>query len=120
MTTKHAAEPRFTLQISEQQQKEIFMSFGLLNTLARFFEEHDQVEEELFTNSYVQSSVIVECLSERDEYGKIAQEFDLNTLTDLDSLDDFFVWVGAHLHAFFMRRLQAKMRHMKKTMETTP
>lgn len=96
------------------------MSFGRLNTLAAYFEHPDQLQE-LYTNSQVRASVLVECLSKRDGNGRIEEEFSLSLEElDIDEVMELFGWVEEHLEDFFMKALaRATNRLKKKTRQTT-
>ena len=100
MTDKLA--PRFTLTCGDTQ-KELFMSFGLLNTLSAIFENPQQISE-TFINATVRLDILLLCLSKRDQYGKITEEFAINELEiDTDHLIDFLDWVESHISYFFLR-----------------
>lgn len=118
MTTKKLS-PRFVFKISESREIEIYMSFGLSNTLARYFETIDQLEF-IALDADVRQSIIIDCLSERNENGRITKEFNLYELQALDDhIEEFFSWVGDHLTDFFIRMLRTETQRLKK-MATTP
>jgi len=114
MTDKLA--PRFTLVLGETE-KELYMSFGLLNTLSNLFESPDQLSE-TFTNATLRLDILLLCLSKRDIYGKITEEFALNELeVDTDHLLDFFDWVEGHISYFFIQAWERSIRSTKKRTE---
>jgi hypothetical protein len=108
--------PRFTLTCGDTQT-EIFMSFGLLNTLSGIFENPQQISE-TFTNPTVRLDILLLCLSKRDKYGKITEEFAINELEiDADHLIDFLDWVESHISYFFLRAWEKAIRSTKKRTE---
>lgn len=104
----------FLLNVDGTDRK-IFMSFGLLNTLAGYFETPNQIEEALL-NSNVRASILVEALSERQEDGRIKKPMALDS-ADIDSeqVFDFFDWVASHIEDFFMLALKRANQRMQKT-----
>lgn len=102
------------------QNREILMSFGLLNTLSAYFENPNQLDE-LFLNSQVRASVLVECLSVRDDSGRICEAFNLSlNELDTDEVMGLFEWVEEHLEDFFTKALaRATARTRRQTRRTT-
>jgi hypothetical protein len=114
MTDKLA--PRFTLVFGEEKS-EVLMSFGLINTLSGLFESPDQLSE-TFTNPVLRLDILLLCLSTRDKYGKITEEFAIHELEiDADHLLDFFDWVEGHISHFFMQAWERAIRSTKKRTE---
>lgn len=118
MTERTAPKPYFVFNKNENNPTEIFMSFGLLNSLSKYFETVDQVEE-IFLNPELQATILIECLSDRDKKGRITEELNLNELEDLQSVNKFLAWVGDHLTDFFIQMLKASTNRLKRISQTT-
>jgi len=105
--------PRFEVTFNNTK-KEVFMSFGLVNTIAGMFEDMSQLTE-AFTNPHVRGALVVECLSERNENGGLVKEIDLNTLgIETEHLFEFLTWVEAHVSDFFTQSLVRATSSMRK------
>ena len=111
--------PSVTFNISVNgEDKEVFMSFALLNTITGYFRNAEELEQ-ILLNSDVRASVITELLSERNETGRITQNFDINTMkADQDQILDLLEWVSEHVETFFMKALQRAKQRMKKKQTT--
>ncbi len=110
---------RFEMPINETETRTVFMSFALINTLAGYFESPNDVVQ-IYQNPMVQQSILVDCLSERDDLGKITKPFTLETMTtSYEDVIKFLSWVEEHLSNFFLRTLQAANHMMKRTIKTS-
>ena len=98
-------EDKITVQIGEEE-RELFMSYALLNRLARYIgNEHADVTS-IFINPEAQHQVLVEILAPRKN-GKIAQGFDLENIElTREVADEIIEWAGAHVMDFFLRGLE--------------
>lgn len=121
MTTKTPPQPYFEFKKNAHHIIEVYMSFGLLNSLSKFFENVDQVEE-IYLNPELQAAILIECLSERDRKGTITEELVLNDLENLNSVNELLAWVGEHLTDFFIQLLKASTNRLKRISQnqTTP
>ena len=100
------------------EDKDVFMSFALLNTITGYFQSKSDLEQ-ILLNSDVRASVISELLSERNETGRITKNFDINTMkVDPDQILDLLEWVSEHVETFFMKALQRAKQRMKKKQTT--
>lgn len=82
--------------------REITMSYGLLNELASVVPDIEQIPQMSIDND-LRNQILIQILSERDEKGRITEQpnlFTMNLTTEqvLDLLD----WAGAHLMDFFL------------------
>ena len=111
--------PPVTFNISVNgEDKEVFMSFALLNTITGYFRNAEELEQ-ILLNSDVRASVITELLSERNETGRITKNFDINRMkADPDQILDLLEWVSEHVETFFMKALQRAKQRMKKKQTT--
>ncbi len=111
--------PSVTFNISvNDEDKEVFMSFALLNTITGYFRTAEELEQ-ILLNPDVRASVITELLSERNETGRITKNFDINTMkADPDQILDLLEWVSEHVETFFMKALQRAKQRMKKKQTT--
>ena len=107
----------FTISVNDED-KEVFMSFALLNTITGYFRNAEELEQ-ILLNSDVRASVITELLSERNETGRITQNFDINTMkADPDQILDLLEWVSEHVETFFTKALKRAKQRMKKKQTT--
>lgn len=87
-------------------EKQIKMTFGLLNILCRAVGDVDAAASVNF-DSTLRQAFLVEMLSERDSKGKIKQPVDLDTLEiDIEAAGDLIAWAGDHVLDFFLRGLE--------------
>jgi len=108
-------EPRHTT-ILNGQERTVFMSFGLINTLTNMFENVEQIPE-LFTNPMLRGVILVKAFSERDEHGKITKELNIQTLEiEDDAFIEFVEWVEVHVTNFFIKTSNSnKKRQLRLT-----
>jgi hypothetical protein len=104
-TTQQHIDPHFTFKTSNESY-DLFMSFGLLNQLSRFFTDLSELDE-IYRNPEVKGAILIECLSERDTRGGITSPFNLMELecTNAD-VEELLVWVEQHLTDFFVQALR--------------
>lgn len=87
-------------------EKQIKMTFGLLNILCRAVGDVDAAASVNF-DPVLRQAFLVEMLSERDPKGKIKQPVDLDTLEiDIDAAGDLIAWAGDHVLDFFLKGLE--------------
>lgn len=89
-----------------EQTKEIKMSFGLLNELAKKVGDIDAVPM-LNIDPDLREGILTSVLSERDGRGNITEPVNLFQL-DMDPEDAILLveWVGAHILDFFLKSLE--------------
>ena len=88
------------------EQKEIKMSYGLLNELCQLAGDID-VALTFALNNDIRNEVLLAILSERDERGKVTSAPNLFYLdADHDEVNDLLDWAGAHVTDFFLRAAQ--------------
>lgn len=100
------------------EDKDVFMSFALLNTITGYFQSKSDLEQ-ILLNADVRASVLIELLSERNETGRITKSIDLNNMqVDQDELLDLLEWVAEHVESFFTKALARANQRMKKNLNT--
>ena len=105
----------FNLSVNGED-KELFMSFALLNILTGYFRSPDELDQ-ILLNPDVRASILTELLSERNETGRITKNFDINKMVvDQDHILDLFEWVAEHIETFFMKALKRAKNRMKKNL----
>lgn len=98
----------------ERVGKKLVMSYGLVQTLAGFFRDLDQVGN-LSLDYTLQTQLLNEVLDDRDEKGN-RKNPDKNFAYDL-SLDEgkrVNEWVGAHISDFFLSGLQKQVEAIEE------
>lgn len=104
---------RFNLRVNDED-KEVFMSFALLNTITGYFRSAEELDQ-ILLNPEIRNSIITELLSERNENGRILKNFDTTKMVvDPDEVLDLFEWVAEHVENFFTKALQRAKQRMKK------
>lgn len=84
----------------------VFMSFGLLNTLSRYFENPQDLDA-IFDNADVRIALLTECFAERNEKGEITSKIPPTALEiTTEEAWEFFGWVQEHLADFFTQALK--------------
>ena len=95
----------FTIKV-DGKERDIKMTFGLLNTLCRRVGDIDGASQ-MTIDQVLRDVVLVELLSDRDKNGKIIAEVDIDTLDlDLDELINLLDWAGEHVLDFFLKGLE--------------
>lgn len=94
--------PNLTVEIG-QDTHDIFMSFGLLNTLSAQITSIDDLTQAIIDPDY-REFTLVQCLSERGPEGQIIRPFNSHTL-GFEAGELILNWVQRHLEDFFIRRL---------------
>lgn len=116
MTAK--LEQTITVNV-DGEDREILMSFGLLNELTALVADPGFVPR-IMTDVDLRESILISALSERSKTGKITKE--LEDITDVDiSMVDFervLTWVMDHVMSFFIRSTQTIVRVTKQHKDT--
>lgn len=96
-----------TIQITiNGKAKDLKMTFGLLNEMARTIEDVDNVPL-LAIDADLREKALIALLSERDERGRITEEFNLFTIdASPEEILDLLDWAGAHVTDFFLKSLE--------------
>lgn len=94
--------------------REIKMTYGLLQRLASRFSDLGQVEN-LSLDSNLQNDLINEVLAERDENGHIKNpDKDYSLDLPLSEGEKIMNWISEHIIDFFISRLQAQTEAAKQ------
>ena len=102
MTDVKSPEPYFTTSSSQ----EIFMSYGLLNRIARIVGNVESVGL-LLVDVNIQGVVLCIVLSTYDAKGKLVEEVDVESIMmPPDETVSLIVWVTEHLTSFFLKNLR--------------
>jgi hypothetical protein len=95
--------------IFEGAERELFMSYGLLNTLAKMVGS-PEVAPQITLDEYLRADVLKACLAERKPTGKVIK--DIEDMDDLDvsveDIEKILDWATENVLSFFVRSL-AKM-----------
>lgn len=87
-------------------EREIKMSFGLLNNLCRKVGDIEAASI-IALDTNLRDAVLIELLSTRDAKGKIIEPIDLDTLdVEPDAIIDLIDWAGSHVLDFFLKGLE--------------
>lgn len=105
-------------------EKQVKMTFGLLNVLCRSVGDVDNAAAVNFDPT-LRQVFLVELLSDRDAKGKIRSPIDPDTLDiDVDEASELIAWAGDHVLDFFLKGLektkQMQDRHLNRIKALTP
>lgn len=109
-----------TITITQDgDEREIYMSHGLVTTLARIFPD-PQVIPTLPVDADLQHRCLTAALSERKRGGKLVKEIDPDDL-DITRADirRLLTWIMEHVLLFFVEGTQDAIRISEKIKETT-
>lgn len=100
-------QPSATIDLTQDgQSREIKMSFGMLNHLARLVGVVDNVPA-IATDPDLQSAIMQVVLAKRSEKGKILEPIDLDEVDmSIDDVRAILDWVSEHLFDFFLKGLE--------------
>jgi hypothetical protein len=105
--------PIFSINLNGEE-KDIKMSFALLNILCRSVGDIDgalllDIDQEL------REAVLIELLSPRDDKGRISEPLDL-MVADVtpDAVAEILSWAGDHLMDFFLAALESTKAKQEK------
>ncbi|HYG34259.1 MAG TPA: hypothetical protein VEC99_05720 [Clostridia bacterium] len=100
----------FTMKVNGQDH-EVFMSFALLNKLAYYIGQPEQVFTVLL-DPVVREIVMKELLAERSKTGRIKQEVELEDLDfDLEEVESLLDWAAEHLLVFTLAVAEKATAH---------
>ncbi len=101
MTDVKSPEPYF----HTSAKQEIFMSYGLLNRIAKLVGKVESVGL-LLVDTNIQAAVLCIVLSTYDAKGKLVEEVDAESIMlTPDEAVSLIVWVTEHLTSFFLKNL---------------
>lgn len=95
---------------------ELFMSFGMLNTLAVPIKSFDNLIE-VDSEPDLRSFILHICLDKRDAKGRVTEEFDVFSIS-MSEAEAILSWVKEHLTDFFITRLKSKLAIQKLASQT--
>lgn len=96
---------KFTIKI-DGKERDVKMTFGLLNTLCRRVGDIDGASQ-ITMDQELRDAVLVELLSDRDKAGKITEEINLAELdVSIDDMVELLDWAGNHVLDFFLKGLE--------------
>jgi hypothetical protein len=111
-TTPAAPAPRLTITVNGAQ-RELFMSFGLLNEICRGVGDF-QAAVQIPVDAQLRDYVLLAVLSERNDQGEIGVAANLRTLDiTVDEVEDMLAWVTAHATDFFLRTMERVVKQQK-------
>lgn len=108
MTERVAPADQITIKFTDGSEKNVFMSFGLLNCLSNLVGGLEQLPF-IYSESSMREVLITSCLSDRSPDGKIptAEQFDeLSKNLSVAEAELLLGWIEDHLAGFFIRSLQ--------------
>lgn len=104
-TNTEAPASRIKVTIGSED-REIFMSFGLLNELARVVGDVNRTAA-IDLDADLALEVMTLCLVPRDERGRPQfKDFEIPAELDPETAETILDWVKDHVLAFFIRRLK--------------
>lgn len=104
VTPNTTPDKTFTLVVGDQA-RELFMSYGLLDTLIRLVPDTDEIGN-LYVDADKRKAVLEALVAERSKSGKIIQAFDIEDLeVDIEVVDALLQWAVEHLAGFFIRSM---------------
>lgn len=102
------SEPNTKLTVHyDDDDHELFMSYGLLNQLIRIVPDIDQIGS-MYFDPDTTNKVLETVLSKRSKSGKIVEKVSVEDVDiDLENVRLILDWVGAHLTDFFIKGLES-------------
>lgn len=117
MTDTDVLPDKITINLLDSPTpKTLLMSFGLLNRLAAYIHDPQQLQN-IYLVPEIADVFIFESLIERDKEGHPLEKFSPNTFGERLHFEDaerLLKWCEGHLTAFFSKRLQAAVRVQEK------
>src|SRR4051812_46735505 len=99
-------EDKLTIKIGDSD-RELFMSFGLLNALSQIVGDPSKVSM-ISLDPDTRSKVLTATLAKRKASGKVIE--DIPDIDDIDAsiidIEKVLEWVSGHVMAFFVRSVQ--------------
>lgn len=111
-TTPSAPNPRIKITVNGTE-RELFMSFGLLNEICRGVGDF-QAAVQIPVDSQLRDYVLLAVLSDRKEDGEVEKAVNLRTLDiGVDEAEDLLAWVTEHATDFFLRTMERVVKQQK-------
>lgn len=118
MTDTIEVSDKHTVNFTDNTTQKVTMTFGLLNKLAGFVQDLEQVQY-VFSDAMLRESVLIECLALRDEEGDVKElDSKMNDLLTMDEALELLEWVVAHLTNFFTKALQKALKIAEQAQTT--
>jgi len=107
--------PEITVKV-DGEDRDIFMSFGLLDTLSRLIGDPSNVAQ-VHIDLDLRKGVLEALLAERKKSGKVINEVDIEeTEISIEDAEKLVEWAASHVLNFFIRSL-SKVSEMTKKSE---
>lgn len=98
----------------EGEEREVKMSFGLVNLLAQLCGDIETASE-ISLNLDLQGDVLEALVVKRDKKGKPTEEFSLFAVeSDADETGDLIAWAAEHVIDFFMSSMEKGAKTVEK------
>lgn len=110
-----APPEKYSIEINEQKH-DLFMSFGLMNTLAIPIKSVDDLIE-IDNSPELREFILHSCLDTRNEEGLTITKFNLKQLSYAQG-EEVLEWVRGHLTDFFITRLRNKLETQRRVNQT--
>jgi hypothetical protein len=118
METRMTTENTITIKFNNED-RDIFMSFGLLNDLTKLVSDPSEVPR-ILLDPDLRDAVLKELLAERKRSGKILKE--LPDVEDIDAspedIEKLLDWTMEHVISFFVRSLKKTAQMGERHLET--
>ena len=99
------------------EEREIFMSFGLLNELTTIVQDPSRIST-ISLDPQLRNAFITSLLSERKKSGKVLNAFDLDdTEVSYEAVENAIAWAQEHVMSFFVRSYRQIARVTEKHQE---
>lgn len=117
--------PKFKIKINGEE-RDIKMSFGLLNVLATAVGELDDIPH-ILLNGELRTDIFVKTVVRRDAEGTPVETLNMFTIdVEEDDVIDLLTWVAEHLTDFFLKSIEKtrslstpeRMERVKNLMST--
>ena len=100
-----------------EEERELFMSYALLNRLARLVGNKSSDVSAIFVEPEIQSDILVMVLAPRKK-GKVDPNFDMDEVPlDTETAGQILEWVGGHVMDFFLKGLERTLALGQATAE---
>lgn len=97
--------PTLTITI-DGESRDLFMSFGLLDTLSRIVIDPSRIAA-IFTEPDLREEILKAALAHRRKSGKVESEIDLeDTDISIKDVENVLQWVADHVMDFLLRSLR--------------
>lgn len=104
MTEKSKPDAFLTVSVGQEDERELFMSFGLLNESVRLVGDLNRVAA-IGLNPDLSVAILTAVLAVRDAKGRVKDDFVLPEMSP-ETAEAILDWVKEHVLDFFIRRLR--------------